>query len=176
MISAVQAQALVLPALSRDTLRASWVTKYRSQVATADRWAGAPTHPVHSLETQERVFRMAQQMVELGIDPQELFANLAEADRSVASATSPDAVAMAGSRAIGPLLPLDDRSIVVRGDGNGPDLSAFGFQPVAFDGHDPAAYAWARFELTMRAQEERDQLPCSCHPWSSPSTIGLARL
>jgi hypothetical protein len=119
---------------------------------------------------------MAQQLVELGIDRQHLFTNLKDADRSVATATSRDAVAMAGSRAIGPLLPLDDRSIVICGDGNGPDLSAFGFQPVPFDGHDPAAHAWARFELTMRAREESDQLPCSCHPWSSPSTIGLARL
>jgi hypothetical protein len=176
MISAVQAQALVVPALSPDTLRAGWVAKYRSEVPTADRWAGEPSHTAHSIETQERVFRMAQQMAELGIDRQELFANLEEADRSVATATSPDAVAMAGWRAIVPLIPLDDGSIVVRGDGNGPDLSAFGFQQVAFDGHDPAAHAWARFELTMRAREESEQLPCSCHPWSSPSTIGLARL
>jgi hypothetical protein len=176
MISAVRAQALVLPAASHETLRAGWVARYRSEVPTADRWAGEPTHTAHSIETQERVFRMAQQMAELGIDRQELFASLEEADRSVATATSPDAVARAGSRAIAPLLPLDDRSIVICGDGNGPDLSAFGFEPVAFDGHDPAAHAWARFELTMRAREESDQLPCSCHSWSSPSTIGLARV
>jgi hypothetical protein len=74
------------------------------------------------------------------------------------------------------LLPPDHRSIVIRSDGDVPDLNAFGFQPVTFDGHDPAAHAWARFELTMRAREESDQLPCGCHPWSSPSTIGLAHL
>jgi len=167
---------VVQKALERETSRAGWVANYQSEVPTADRWAGGRGHRAHSIETQERVFRMAQQLAEQGIDRQELFANLAEADRSVDTTIEPEAAAEAGSHAIGPLLPLDASSIVICGEGDGPDLRAFGFQSVAFDGHDPAAHAWARFELTMRAREESDQLPCSCHPSSSPSTIGLACL
>jgi hypothetical protein len=112
---------------------------------------------------------MAQQLAEQGIDRDRLFANLEEADRFVDSTIDPEAAAEAGARAVGLLLELDESSIVCCDDANGLDRGAFGFQPIAFDGHDPAAYAWARFELTMRAREDSDQLPCSCHPCSSPS-------
>jgi hypothetical protein len=176
MISADQSQAVLVPALERETSRAGWVAKYRSEVPTADHWAAGRGHRAHSIETQERVFRMAQQLAEQGIGRHELFANLEEADRSVDTTIDPEAAAEAGSRAIELLLPVEASSIVLRGDGDGPDLRAFGFQPVAFDGNDPAAHAWARFELTMRAREESNQLRCSCHQWSSPSTIALALL
>ncbi|HEY0493613.1 MAG TPA: hypothetical protein VGD57_09110 [Candidatus Dormibacteraeota bacterium] len=175
MISTDQPQSSVAPALGREISRAGWVAKYRSQVPSADRWAHGLPQRAHSIETQERVFRMAQQLADKGIGRQQLFTSLEEADRSVATAIDPESVAEAGSRAIGSLLTLDSRTIVISSEGDGPDIRAFGFDPITFDGHDPAAHAWARFELTMRARES-DQHACSCHPLSVPSAVGLALL
>lgn len=178
MITAVRPQALVTPAPTTDTRRAEWVAEYRSQVPAADRWADGLRHPVHSIETQERVFRMAEQLVGLGVDRRDLFIGLEEADRSVATAVDPEVAAEAGYRTIAPLVPLVGASIVICGDGDQPNLRAFGFDPIPFDGHDPAAYAWVMFELTMRAREdgERSLGPRSGEPNSAPSAIGLARL
>jgi len=103
-----------------------------SEVAVADRWAGGFRHRAHSIKTQERVFRMAEQLAGQGVDRQGLFNNLVEADRSVATADAPDVVRNAGYRAIAPLLPLADVPIFICGDNRPPDLGAFGFETIPF--------------------------------------------
>lgn len=175
MITADKPQLLSSPAPAADTLRAGWVAQYRSEVPAADRWACGLRHRAHSIKTQERVFRMAQQLVDQGVDRQGLFNNLEEADRSVATADAPEVVGTAGYRAIAPLLPLVGAPIVICGDDGLPDLNAFGFETIPFDGYDPAAYAWAMFELTMRARADCGAQQCSCHPRASTSVIGLAQ-
>jgi hypothetical protein len=178
MVTAVRPRPLVTPTPAPNALRARWVAEYRSQVPAADRWAQGLRHRAHSIETQERIFRMAEQLARQGVDRQDLFTGLEEADRSVATAVDPEAAAKAGYRTIVPLVSLAGASIIICGDGDRPDLRAFGFDPIPFDGHDPAAYAWVMFELTLRAGADSDRQfwPCSCHPRSAPSAIGLARL
>ncbi len=177
MITAVRSHPVETPAPVGVELRTTWVAGYRTKIPSADHWARGLRHPTHTLETQERVFRMAEQLARLGVLRQDLFINLEEADRSVASAVDPEAVAKAGYRAIAPLGPLVGASIVICDDGGLPDLRAFGFDPIPFDGHDPAAYAWAMFELTMRARADADRQfsQCICHRRWAPTSIGLAR-
>src|ERR1700682_3815952 len=177
MITVVRPQTLVAPTSTVETQRTGWVGAYRSEVATADRWAQGIAPRAHSLETQERVFRMAEQLSRCGADRKDLLSSLEEADRSVTSGADPKAALKAGSLAIAALVPLVGASIVID-DGGLPDLRAFGFDPIPFDGHDPAAYAWILFELTMRARAdaERQFSQCSCHPRWAPASIGLARV
>jgi hypothetical protein len=178
MIPALRPRPLVTPAPAADTRRADWVAEYRRHVPVADRWAHGLRHQAHSIETQERIFRMAEQLAGDGIDRQILFTRLEEADRSVATGVDPEAAANAGYRTIASSVPLVSAPIVICGDGDRPNLRAFGFDPIPFDGHDPAGYAWAMFELTMRARADADPQfgPCTCHPRSAPASIGLARL
>jgi hypothetical protein len=149
-----------------------------AKVPSADRRARGLRHRTHTTETRERVFRMAEQLARLGVVRQDLFTNLAEADRSVATAGDPQTAARAGFRAIAPLVALVGAPIVICDDGGLPNLGAFGFDPIPFDGHDPAAYAWVMFELTMRARADADPQfgPCTCHPRWTPASVGLARL
>ena len=63
-----------------DDLRTSWVAAYRQKHAEADWWAEGFGTVEHSLETQERVFRMAEQLVGRGIDRLAVFAALRHAD------------------------------------------------------------------------------------------------
>jgi hypothetical protein len=176
MITALQSQTLVTPTPEPKTLRAGWAAEYRSEVPTADHWtAQGIARRAHSLETQERVYRMAEQLANQGVNREDLFARLEAADRWVTRAADPEAALKAGSLAMAPLLPLVGAPIVID-DGSLPDLRAFGFDPIPFDGNDPSAYAWAMFELTMRARADGDRPRCSCHPRLAVSAIGLARL
>src|ERR1700694_835103 len=79
-----------------DDLRTNWVREYRHRHATADRWARGLRHVSHSLETQERVFRMAEQLERRGVDRTDLFTALEEADRCIALSGDPHAAAEAG--------------------------------------------------------------------------------
>jgi hypothetical protein len=63
-----------------DDLRTSWVAAYRRDHAEADWWAEGVGAFEHSLETQERVFRMAEQLAGRGIDRLAVFAALRHAD------------------------------------------------------------------------------------------------
>jgi hypothetical protein len=176
MTTTVRPQTLVVSA--SNALRAGWVAEYRRKVPAADCWARGLRNQAHSTETQERVFRMAEQLARRGVARQDLLASLEEADRSVATAINPEAAANAGYLAIAPLVALDGAPIVIGGNEGPPDLRAFGFDPIPFDGHDPAAYAWVMFELTARtrADGERWSGQCNCHPSFRPASIGLARL
>jgi hypothetical protein len=45
-----------------DARRTDWVRQYRDDHAPADLWARGLRHVSHSMETQERVFRIAEQL------------------------------------------------------------------------------------------------------------------
>ena len=63
-----------------DDLRTSWVAAYRQKHAEADWWAEGFGAVEHSTDTQERVFRMAEQLAGRGIDRLAVFAALRHAD------------------------------------------------------------------------------------------------
>lgn len=178
MVIAVRPQPVALASHEIAGSRARWVRTYRQDVPGADRWARGLRRVPHSLETQERVFRMAEQLQRLGIAHSDLFLELEEADRSVAASPEPVAAARAGHRVMNSLLPLAKESIVICADHDQPDLRGFGFDPIEFDGNDPAAYAWVIYELSARSGEnaERQTSQCTCHPAAALTAIGLARL
>lgn len=130
------------------------------------------------METQERVFRMAEQLSRSGVDRTDLFIALEDADRCLAVSIDPHLAAEAGYRVISTLVPLALESLAIRADEDESKLRALGFDPLAFDGHDPAAYAWVMFELSTRATAERRSRWRRCAPqaFSTPTAIGLARL
>jgi len=63
-----------------DDLRTSWVAAYRQKHAEADWWAEGFGAVEHSTDTQERVFRMAEQLAGRGIERLAVFAALRHAD------------------------------------------------------------------------------------------------
>src|SRR5438132_10575333 len=63
-----------------DDLRTAWVASYRQKHAEADWWAEGFGPVEHSPDTQERVFRMAEQLAGRGIDRLAVFAALRHAD------------------------------------------------------------------------------------------------
>ena len=121
---------------------------------------------------------MAEQLARSGVDRTDLFAALEEADRCVAVSTDPHKAAAAGYRVISSLVPLAAESLVICAEEDEFHLRALGFEPLAFDGHDPAAYGWVMFELSARANADWHSRWRRCDPQavSTPMAIGLARL
>jgi hypothetical protein len=158
--------------------RTEWVRLYREGHAPADLWARGLRHVSHSVETQERVFRMAEQLARRGVDRTDIFTALEEGDRCVALSDDSHGAADAGHRVISSLVSLQPESVVICAEKNPSALRALGFEPLAFDGYDPAAYAWVMFELSMRAEADRRSQWRRCVPQASstPTAIGLARL
>jgi hypothetical protein len=154
MTTTVCPHPVAIAAPAADTRRAGWVSEYRRKVPAADRWARGLPDRAHSIETQDRIFRMAEQLTCEGTDCHDLFSRLEEADGLVARAADSKAVAKAGYQTIAPLLALTRDSMLIGDGGRQPDLRAVGFNPIPFDDHDPAAYAWVMFELTVRARED----------------------
>src|SRR6202521_1202694 len=161
-----------------DDLRTNWVREYRHGHPAADLWASGQRHVSHSLETQERVFRMAEQLERRGVDRTDLFTALERSDRCVAVSDDSLGAADAGHRVISSLVSLQPESVVICAGENPSTLRALGFEPLALDGHDPAAYAWVMFELSMRADADRRSQWRRCAPaaLATPTAIGLARL
>jgi hypothetical protein len=158
--------------------RTVWVRQYRIDDAQADLWARGLRRVSHSMETQERVFRMAEQLARRGVDRTDLFTALEEADQCIVLSTDPRGAAAAGYRVITTLVALALESLVICEEQAESDLRAQGFDPLAFDGHDPAAYAWVMFELSARANADRHSRWRRCIPeaLSTPTAVGLARL
>jgi hypothetical protein len=161
-----------------DDQRTAWVRQYRIDDIHADLWARGLRRVSHSLETQERVFRMAEQLAPSGVDRTDLFTALEEADRCVALSSDPHRAAAVGYRVISSFVTLVPESLVISAEEDEPHLRALGFDPLAFDGRDPAAYAWVMFELSARASADRQSRWRRCLPqaFSTPTAIGLARL
>lgn len=120
---------------------------------------------------------MAEQLERRGVDRDEVFTALEEADRCVAVWHDPWAAAEAGHRAINSVVPLAEDAVVICADAS-IDWQGLGFTPISFDGEDPAAYAWVMFELSARANAERRARWRRCDRQLSarPTAIGLARL
>jgi len=158
--------------------RTEWVRQYRHGHPPADLWARGLRGVSHSIETQERVFRMAAQLGHSGVDPIDLFLALDEADRCVALSDDHHAAEEAGHRAISTVLRLAPESVVICAQQDEAKLRAQGMDPLPFDGRDPAAYAWVMFELSARADAERRSRwrRCVSQAFSTPTAIGLARL
>jgi hypothetical protein len=160
-----------------DDGRTDWVRQYRRDHAVADRWARGLRHVTHSMETQERVFRLAEQLEHGGVDRGDVFLALEKADRCVGLSDNAHAAAEAGHRAISTLVPLAPESVLISAEEDESKLKMLGFDPLAFDGHDPAAYAWVMFELSTRTVAERRARWRRCESQASmPTAVGLARL
>jgi hypothetical protein len=121
---------------------------------------------------------MAEQLAGRGVHRTDLFTALEEADRCIALSNEPQAAAEAGYRVITSLVPVAPESLVICAGESQSILRALGFEPLAFDGYDPAAYVWVMFELSMRAEADRRSQWRRCVPqaFSTPTAIGLARL
>jgi len=174
MVVAVRASA----AEGLDELRTAWVEEYRGRYAVADLWARGRRGVSHSMETQERVFRMAEQLTRRGVERADVFTALEEADRCAAPSPDPGVAADAGQRAISTLVPLVKDSVVICADEELANLRALGIDPLSFDGYDPAAQAWVMFELSLRAEADRRarRRRGGREAGSILATIGLAQL
>ena len=150
--------------------RAHWVEGYRLAHRDADRWAGSPSGIRHSFETQERIFGMAEQLrqrrdwptatpffqVLIALD--DVAAGETESD-GVPTPTSASSTALVGYQILfGQLPPVRDHDwpdgCELTTDAES-ELATFGlrfrgFDPIVFDGTDPASYLWALFEMSER--------------------------
>ncbi|HYM51260.1 MAG TPA: hypothetical protein VET65_11915 [Candidatus Limnocylindrales bacterium] len=156
--------------------RLTWIAGYRSMNPDADRWARG-THAIrHTPLTQERVFRMVEQLAHRGLDRSSVFLALQLADRQATRSDDCDRAAEAGYEAIASLARVDRGAIVITGDEDVDSLLTFGFEPIPFDGEDPAAFAWLIYELTCRRHAALTEAnpPCECHERSDRTPIGVA--
>jgi len=150
--------------------RARWVEGYRLAHRGADRWANSPSGIRHSLETQDRIFRMAEQLREGWDRPNaapffpvlKAIDDAASEEIGLNDAPTPTSAASAGlvgyKILFGKLPPVrghdwpDGFELIDEAEA---DLATFGlrlggFDPIVFDGTDPAAYVWALFEMGER--------------------------
>lgn len=152
------------------TRRAHWVEGYRLAHRDADRWADSLSGIRHSIETLDRVFRMAEQLRGRQDWPNARpFFGVLKAVDDVASwetgpngAPSPTSAAAAGLVGyhvlFGKIPPVRDHDwpdgfeLIEEAES---ELATFGlrlggFDPIVFDGTDPAAYVWALYEVGER--------------------------
>ena len=54
------------------------------------------------------------------------------------------------------------------------ELRRDGCDPIVFDGADPAAFAWAIFEIGCRQQAEAQTIHCVCHQSTEAVPVGVA--
>ncbi len=150
--------------------RAHWVEGYRLAHRDADRWASSPSGIRHTIATQERIFRMAEELrgrpdwpnarpffqVLKAVDDAASW----ETDRNEApTPRSASASGLVGYKVLFGKLPAvrdhdwpDGFQLTEEAES---ELATFGlrlsgFDPIVFDGADPAAYVWALFEVRER--------------------------
>jgi hypothetical protein len=150
--------------------RAHWVEGYRLAHRDADRWADSPSGIRHSVETQDHIFRMVEELrgrpdwpkarpffpVLKAVDDAASWETDANDTPTPASAA---AAGLVGYKVLfGKLPPVRDHDwpdgFQLTGEAES-ELATFGlrlsgFDPVVFDGTDPAAYIWALFEVRER--------------------------
>jgi hypothetical protein len=144
-----------------------WVESYRLDHRGADHWANSPSGIHHSIETQDRIFRMAEQLRERRDWPNAApFFPVLKAIDDAASfevgtndAPTPTSAAAAGlvgyKILFGNMPPVrghDWPEGITLASKEESELASFGlrvggFEPIVFDGTDPAAYVWALFEI-----------------------------
>jgi hypothetical protein len=188
-----------------------WVEAYKRSNAEAARWASGSGRVRHTVETQERVFRMAEQVRHRpGFPSGELVFTVLQALDYLAKrdtdAPQPSASpALAAATGIVAYKTIFGQPVAVGAQGWPRDfevaeeeeaelviygLRAGGFDPIVFDGRDPAAYTWALFEIRERKAADREAArayqracprPCALAivptppvRWSQPSPKGSA--
>ncbi|MEO6798299.1 MAG: hypothetical protein ABI401_14160 [Candidatus Dormibacter sp.] len=146
------------------------VNRYRRLHKAADDWATGAPGVCHSIETQDRIFRLAEQLRHR-LDGRSIgpFFPVLKAIDTVSrwetgpadapGPTSAAAAALVGYNVLfgkqppigGHAWPADvdlthdaESELVTLG------LRATGHEPIVFDGQDPAAYVWALFEIDER--------------------------
>lgn len=171
----------------------SWVEAYKRSNPEARRWASGSGRIRHSVETQERVFRMAEQLRHRRAWPAdkpvfrvlEALADFAEGEtdaahehvRPVIAAAAgivahrtifgePVAVSAHGWPRDVELAEEGEADLVIYG------LRARGFDPIVFDGTDPSAYTWALFEVGERRVAGGEAARAYVH--SCPQSCALA--
>lgn len=150
--------------------RAHWVESYRLAHRAADRWADGGSLIHHSLETQDRIFLMAEELRKRRDHPntKTFFPVLKAVDDAASWDTGQDgaptpmsaaAAGLVGYKILfGKLPPVRDHDwpegFVITDESQSEHatvgLRSLGFDPVVFDGCDPAAYIWALFEVAQR--------------------------
>jgi hypothetical protein len=171
-----------------------WVACYRRDDPPADHWAEGTGAVRHELKTQDRIFRMAEQMRRRRqwTDASPLFALLRAVDEVVEaqagrhSRVRPMAAAAAAGVTAYRMLFARKPAVSARGwplgfelveEGEAraavSDARARGLDPIAIDALDPAAYTWALFEIderqTAKAEAERSRR----QPVAEPCCLAL---
>ena len=150
--------------------RAHWVEGYRLAHRDADRWASSPSGIRHSVEAQDHIFRMVEELRGRPDWPnaRPFFPVLKAVDDAASwetdandtpTPTSAAAAGLLGYKVLfGKLPPVRDHDwpegFLLTAEAES-ELATFGlrlsgFDPVVFDGTDPAAYVWALFEVGER--------------------------
>ncbi|HXN00387.1 MAG TPA: hypothetical protein VN973_00685 [Candidatus Dormibacteraeota bacterium] len=150
--------------------RAHWAEGYRLAHRDADRWASSPSGIRHSVETQDHIFRMVEELRGRPDWPnaRPFFPVLKAVDDAASwetdandtpTPTSAAAAGLLGYKVLfGKLPPVRDHDwpegFLLTAEAES-ELATFGlrlsgFDPVVFDGTDPAAYVWALFEVGER--------------------------
>lgn len=170
-----------------------WVQKYRADHQGAADWARGTYKVRHSVETQDRVFRMAEQ-IRANLFAQNggrLFSMLKALDAVVDTETvencrpSPSSAAAAAvvsfKMLFGKFPPVQNRDWpegFERVDEGETSLACLGlqgqgFDPIVIDGIDPAAYLWALFEMRERQAACAEVIRLGQHPASQPRCLAI---
>ncbi len=170
-----------------------WVQRYRLDHPAAADWARGSYKVCHSVETQDRVFRMAEQIRANGLTPNvgQLFSMLKALDAVIDAETFPNgrpgpssaaAAAVAAFKMLfGTFPPVQDydwpegfervneaeASLAAMG------LQAYGFDLIMIDGIDPSAYLWALFEMRERQAACAEVIRLRQHPASQPRCLAI---
>lgn len=170
-----------------------WVQRYRADHPAAAEWARGSCRVRHSVETQDRVFRMAEQIRANHVETEvgRLFSMLKTLDAVVDSETFENARPWASSAAaagvvgfkmlFGKFPPVQDHDWpegferVHEGEASlcYLGLQAGGFDPIVIDGIDPAAYVWALFEMRERQAACAEVIRLGQHPASQPRCLAI---
>ena len=175
-----------------DVQAEPWVTAYKLLHPEASQWAAGSGRVHHSVKTQERVFRMMEQLSHWRQLPagQSVFCVLESLDdvaegetKTLQAYVTPSIAAAAGVVAykmiFGDAVAVDARGwpsdVEVVEDGE-VDLVVFGYRaggydPIVFDGTDPAAFTWALFELRQRKADAREA--ASIHACPKPCAFAV---
>jgi hypothetical protein len=173
--------------------RAHWVEGYRLAHRAADRWAESPSGIRHSIETQVRIFQMAEELRQRRDYPNAriLFPVLKAVDDAATWDTGPGGAPTPMSAAAAGLVGykvLFGKLPPVRGhdwpegfeltDEGEAELATFGlrfhgFDPIVFDGTDPAAFVWALFQVAQREAACDAEVRCYGHRACPPRGLAV---
>ncbi len=199
--------------VAEDVRAQPWVEAYKRSNPEAARWASGSGRVRHTVETQERVFRMAEQVRHrpgsLAGEPVFIVLHVLDdfAEGKTDAPQPSGSLVIAAAAGIVAYKTIFGQPVAVGEQGWPRDfevaeegeaelviygLRAAGFDPIVFDGRDPAAYTWALFEMRERKAADLEATrasqracPRSCAlaivptppiRWSQPSPKGTSVL